>query len=303
MADNILKNIRIKHRSDTETNWISKNPVLLNGELAISSDKALFKTGDGVSTWSKLPYNRAISDSAGQTIHSTYLKNITASGQTLTLTKGDNTTRSLTMQDTKNTAGSTNSSSKLFLIGSVSQSASPQTYSRSTCYIGTDGCLYSNNTKVSVTGHTHNYLSTGGGTVDGNLTVSGVINSTKLGCHIVDANVKTAFRTQCGISAGAYSGAFLSAIRTNTASIYAFPQYCSGIAWGHSDTHGYITADFNVPNAYMGGGNADKLNWVRRIALMDAGENLAIPGAITARGKYVATVASWDGSTLNLSYG
>ena len=59
--------------------------------------------------------------------------------------------------DTKNTAGSTDSSSKLFLIGATSQAANPQTYSHNTAYVGTDGCLYSNSTKVSVEGHAHNY--------------------------------------------------------------------------------------------------------------------------------------------------
>ena len=50
--------------------------------------------------------------------------------------------------DTKNTAGSTNTSSKLFLIGATSQAANPQTYSHDTAYVGTDGCLYSNSTRV-----------------------------------------------------------------------------------------------------------------------------------------------------------
>ena len=50
--------------------------------------------------------------------------------------------------DTKNTAGSTDSSSKLFLIGATSQAANPQTYSHDTAYVGTDGCLYSGSTKV-----------------------------------------------------------------------------------------------------------------------------------------------------------
>lgn len=57
--------------------------------------------------------------------------------------------------DTKNTAGSTNTSSKIFLIGATSQAANPQTYSHDTAYVGTDGCLYSNKTKVSVEGHKH----------------------------------------------------------------------------------------------------------------------------------------------------
>lgn len=50
--------------------------------------------------------------------------------------------------DTKNTAGSTNSSSKLFLIGATSQSANPQTYSHDTAYVGTDGHLYSDSKQV-----------------------------------------------------------------------------------------------------------------------------------------------------------
>lgn len=50
--------------------------------------------------------------------------------------------------DTKNTAGSTDISSKIFLIGATSQAANPQTYSHDTAYVGTDGCLYSGGTKV-----------------------------------------------------------------------------------------------------------------------------------------------------------
>ena len=57
--------------------------------------------------------------------------------------------------NTKNTAGSTDSSSKLFLIGAESQATNPQTYSHDTVYVDTDGCLYSNSTKVSVEGHNH----------------------------------------------------------------------------------------------------------------------------------------------------
>ena len=51
--------------------------------------------------------------------------------------------------DTKNTAGSTNTSSKIFLVGATSQAANPQTYSHDTAYVGTDGYLYSNSTKVN----------------------------------------------------------------------------------------------------------------------------------------------------------
>lgn len=53
-----------------------------------------------------------------------------------------------TDNDTKNTAGATDTSSKIFLIGATSQAANPQTYSQDTAYVGTDGCLYSNGSKV-----------------------------------------------------------------------------------------------------------------------------------------------------------
>lgn len=53
-----------------------------------------------------------------------------------------------TDNDTKNTAGSTDTSSKIFLIGATSQAANPQTYSHDTAYVGTDGQLYSGGNKV-----------------------------------------------------------------------------------------------------------------------------------------------------------
>lgn len=57
MADKNL-NVRIKHKYDTEANWSSKNPVLLKGEIAFSSDKnGQFKIGDGTNKWSALNYN------------------------------------------------------------------------------------------------------------------------------------------------------------------------------------------------------------------------------------------------------
>ena len=58
--------------------------------------------------------------------------------------------------DTKNTAGSTNTSSKIYLIGATSQAANPQTYSHDTAYVGTDGYLYSNSKKTLVEQYSNN---------------------------------------------------------------------------------------------------------------------------------------------------
>lgn len=47
----------------------------------------------------------------------------------------------ISISDTKNTAGSSNSSSKLYLIGATSQATNAVTYSKSTVYANTDGTL------------------------------------------------------------------------------------------------------------------------------------------------------------------
>lgn len=77
---------------------------------------------------------------------------ISRNGTTFTATRLDGTSFTFTQQDndhdTKNTAGSTDTSSKIFLIGATSQAANPQTYSHDTAYVGTDGCLYSGSKKV-----------------------------------------------------------------------------------------------------------------------------------------------------------
>lgn len=72
-------------------------------------------------------------------------------GSNVTLTPdadNDKVTIASSYTDTKNTAGSTDSSSKLFIIGATSQAANPQTYSQDTAYVGTDGHLYSNSVQV-----------------------------------------------------------------------------------------------------------------------------------------------------------
>lgn len=51
------------------------------------------------------------------------------------------------IQDTKNTAGSTDTSSKIFLVGATSQAASPQTYSDNEVYT-TSGVLTTTSVQV-----------------------------------------------------------------------------------------------------------------------------------------------------------
>ena len=52
-------NICIKNKRDSNSNFETNNPILLNGELVIiddESDRPKIKIGDGVSTYSQLPF-------------------------------------------------------------------------------------------------------------------------------------------------------------------------------------------------------------------------------------------------------
>lgn len=56
MANKELK-VKIQEAYDTEGNWRTINPVLLEGQLAFSSDKyGKYKIGDGTSRWNELEY-------------------------------------------------------------------------------------------------------------------------------------------------------------------------------------------------------------------------------------------------------
>ena len=113
-------NVRIQNRSDNEANWSSADPVLLKGEVAISSDKGnLYKVGDGTSKWSELTYNSAVSadaanfanystqaltDDKGQQIDTTYVSGVNVeqledSSVRITVTKGDASSKVFSFAD------------------------------------------------------------------------------------------------------------------------------------------------------------------------------------------------------------
>lgn len=76
-----------------------------------------------------------------------FLKEITKEAIEEVLT-GDITSHSHTDNDTKNTAGATDTSSKIYLVGSTAQSANPQTYTHDTAYVDIDGSVYSGSSKT-----------------------------------------------------------------------------------------------------------------------------------------------------------
>lgn len=83
-------------------------------------------------------------------LYSGSITNIELVDNSLKITTGDNTTTTISLPDdtdTKNTAGATQSASKLFLVGATAQTANPQTYSQSQVY-AQSGKIYSNSKEV-----------------------------------------------------------------------------------------------------------------------------------------------------------
>ena len=59
-------NTRIKNKYDTEENWTTNNPVLLQGEIAYSiiNGKRKCKVGDGETHYTQLPFINDVDESA-----------------------------------------------------------------------------------------------------------------------------------------------------------------------------------------------------------------------------------------------
>lgn len=117
-------------------------------------------------------------------------------------------TKTYTLPASGNTdykASSYNTSSKIYLIGATSQGSSTSTgmttYSHDTAYVGTDGCLYSGGTKVSVNGHTHSYLPLSGGTMTG----AGQIKNSHTGGMWISARDHALIRHDTYTSNSSYS--------------------------------------------------------------------------------------------------
>ena len=84
----------IQFRRATEFEWIARDPILRNGEPALSTDLNKFKIGDGSSKWSELPYQTSYSSTEGTTDYNLLFNLPLINGVRL---KGNLTTEDLTL--------------------------------------------------------------------------------------------------------------------------------------------------------------------------------------------------------------
>jgi hypothetical protein len=118
------------------------------------------------------------------------------------------------------------------------------------------------------------------GSVTGNSgTVSSITGNTGLMVNSlvppanIDGLTTTNFRsTLFGTTSNGWQ---ISTARWNNvpAPLSGLNQYSTMLAWSGSDTQGFLAMDYNTPAAIMGGGNANNINWSRRVLLEDVWTN------------------------------
>ena len=62
-----------------------------------------------------------------------------------------------------------------------------------------------------------------------------------------------------------------------------------GMAFGGIDTHGFIQLEYGTPSAYVGGGNANKINWYKKLAFTDSNVASATKATQDGNGNIIAT--------------
>lgn len=139
---------------------------------------------------------KATQDESGNNIKASYASSFSISDHTITLKNKNGAslgTVTVPDSDTKNTAGSTDISSKIFLIGATSQAANPQTYSDNEVFV-TNGTLSAKNIAVSgnatLSGETSaDSLTVGNLQVNGSATFVNTINGNINGNAATATNV------------------------------------------------------------------------------------------------------------------
>lgn len=113
----------------------------------------------------------------------------------------------------------------------------------------------------------------------------------------IDGNFISNFRNQ--VKGDTNPGDFLASIRNDTANVDSSPQFGSGIGFGRGDTHGYLYMNYSSADAFIGAGNAGKLNWTKQLAFLDSNVASATKATQDSDGKQINTTYVKKGMTWN----
>lgn len=139
-------------------NYLSLAGGTVTGALSVGGGITASLNGNASSA------TKATQDSAGQQINSTYIKNVSVNGRTITFTRGDGTTFTITTQDTVTTNSSnwsvsngTNGWARDNSTGFTIQWGTGVNFSSSTIYITLPRTFTAFRSVVAVPGNTHGY--------------------------------------------------------------------------------------------------------------------------------------------------
>lgn len=193
MAEKELR-VRYQFAYKTETEWTAADPVIRQGEIAISSDRDMFKIGNGISTWTQLQYSKAVASDVydwakASTKPSYSWSEITGKPSSFTpsshthaasdINSGTlDSARLPVVPVSKGGTGLSTITSGQVLVGNGTGNVTTRAIdttnggtSGSTSLI-TSGAVYAGLAGKSNTGHTHSYLPLTGGILSGDLSFS-----------------------------------------------------------------------------------------------------------------------------------
>lgn len=111
------------------------------------------------------------------------------------------------------------------------------------------------------------------GTVTNITSNTGLLRNGLTAPAFIDGLTTTNFRsTLFGSTTNGYQ---ISTARWNNvpAPLSGLNQYSTMLAWAGSDTQGFLAVDYNSPAAIIGGGNANNINWSRRVLIENVWTN------------------------------
>ena len=174
MANNNLIKTRIKQKIDSFSNWITNDPILLQGEIGIvQGDYPKIKIGDGVSKFSQLPYSN---------------NNITVGTADSLSTVSDLSIITVTPEEYSEKLNSGISDNQLYIVssdylygfdnpikyvGDGTEATDAATVGQLSNYIQD----LSSSTDQTIQAKLNSYLPISGGNITSNLSVSGTLSS------------------------------------------------------------------------------------------------------------------------------
>lgn len=181
---------------------------------------------------------------------------------------GTGTVNGITLTGTVTSTGNLTLGGTLGSIGNSQLTNSSITVGSTAISLGSSATTIAGLSSVTSTSFTGSLLGTAS-------AVSSITNNTGLlrdrlaASAVIDSLTSSNFRTTLfGSSTNGYQ---TSTARWNNVPtpLSGLNQYGTMFAWAGSDTHGFLAVDYTAAGAIVGGGNADLINWSKKLAFAD----------------------------------